>query len=387
MTDKELRNELWTGAIPIRLTLVDNEIATMSPPEQMYVMAPRMGYLQTLATQAYEHFQEFLPPGDTRFWLDYEGLPLKWSIPTGVLYDLLAKKRDLPWELTVHFRTFPDEVLLKCNDSQTVRAHFYNSLKEAMYIMYGSAGSVMQLSQQVQTQLWKSIEDGMDMETYDTSTSTLPSSTTQPNKSIRAVPVRMYLMGDKRVASDDPQVGFASMSMTWDHIVCSSRPVPSVDAVNGCGSLGNLLQKVLPELFAAEEKETNEVNVSVSQVPSSMDADTLADAIRTHLSVTSVEGMVLDTARGTASMTVKSMHRSRDEICQQISEGACELELATCKLLLESPVVEQTLVSQAEVWIQGMQLPLSTPLEWLCTNLRHPDCFVHLIVRMPCRLL
>ncbi|KAK3285022.1 hypothetical protein CYMTET_7355, partial [Cymbomonas tetramitiformis] len=216
----------------------------------------------------------------------------------------------------VHFRTFPDEVLLKCNDSQTVRAHFYNSLKEAMYIMYGSAGSVMQLSQQVQTQLWKSIEDGMDMETYDTSTSTLPSSTTQPNKSIRAVPVRMYLMGDKRVASDDPQVvpcisladafpraarsvskmgaqnasygntrqsqrvtfticpdlvtdsmatvhqatgtqgtvGFASMLMTWDHIVCSWQPVPIVDAVNGCGSLGDLLQKVLPKLFAAEEK-------------------------------------------------------------------------------------------------------------------------------------
>ncbi|KAK3263984.1 Ubiquitin-like modifier-activating enzyme atg7, partial [Cymbomonas tetramitiformis] len=80
--------------------------------------------------------QEFLPPGDTRFWLDYEGLPLKWSIPTGVLYDLLAKKRDLPWELTVHFRTFPDEVLLKCNDSQTVRAHFYNSLKVTAALPY-----------------------------------------------------------------------------------------------------------------------------------------------------------------------------------------------------------------------------------------------------------
>jgi autophagy-related protein 5 len=64
-------------------------------------MAPRLGYLPLLASKIEPHFRAALPPGTDTIWFEYQGLPLKWHIPTGVLFDLLAEKKTLPWPLTV----------------------------------------------------------------------------------------------------------------------------------------------------------------------------------------------------------------------------------------------------------------------------------------------
>ena len=37
-------------------------------------------------------------------WLEYEGQPLKWHYPVGLLYDLYAQDSQLPWNITVHFQ-------------------------------------------------------------------------------------------------------------------------------------------------------------------------------------------------------------------------------------------------------------------------------------------
>jgi len=42
-----------------------------------------------------------------------------------------------------------------CESEQAVRAHFFNSLKEATCIAQGSADRVMQLSPSSQSQLWQ----------------------------------------------------------------------------------------------------------------------------------------------------------------------------------------------------------------------------------------
>lgn len=81
------------------------------------VMLARVGYLPTLATQALSAYQvrwqscagclhhtvaqHLLPPGEDRIWFDYNGVPLKWHIPVGVLFDTLCCTADLPWRLTV----------------------------------------------------------------------------------------------------------------------------------------------------------------------------------------------------------------------------------------------------------------------------------------------
>ena len=65
---------------------------------------------------------------DGEIWFDYEGTPIKWHIPVGVLYDqfcvtsvnnisemsLASSSGMLPWALTVHFSKFPEHEILHC---------------------------------------------------------------------------------------------------------------------------------------------------------------------------------------------------------------------------------------------------------------------------------
>lgn len=96
---------------------------TVTPPKYPLqnalpqVMLARVGYLPSLATQAFAAYQvcsyaghahtshlalqHLLPPGEDRIWFDFNGLPLKWHIPAGVLFDTLCSTADLPWRLTV----------------------------------------------------------------------------------------------------------------------------------------------------------------------------------------------------------------------------------------------------------------------------------------------
>lgn len=49
-------------------------------------------------------------------WLEYNGAPLKWHLPIGVLLDLHATEIQLPWNITVHFDKFPENVIMHCQN-------------------------------------------------------------------------------------------------------------------------------------------------------------------------------------------------------------------------------------------------------------------------------
>ena len=104
-------------------------------------------------------------------WFSFEGVPLRWHYPLGLLYDLLAgrdpaaavdalhtnrpraglaaetaekeKSRDvvpegrqgerLPWELQVHFTDWPDEQLVRLDaEGRVMHDAFVNSVKEVV---------------------------------------------------------------------------------------------------------------------------------------------------------------------------------------------------------------------------------------------------------------
>ncbi|KAL9316411.1 hypothetical protein ACSQ67_017412 [Phaseolus vulgaris] len=203
--------QVWEGAIPLQIHLHESEVTTLPPPPPALVLAPRIGYLPLLISLVKPHFSSTLPPGLDAVWFDYKGLPLKWYIPTGVLFDLLCVEPERPWNLTVHFRGYPSNVLLPCEGEDSVKWSFINSLKEieptapfkirsslikammfsglphlgttdiiyyysiciydkssnviAAYVINGNSKNVMNMSQPDQVELWSSVLNG-NLEIY-----------------------------------------------------------------------------------------------------------------------------------------------------------------------------------------------------------------------------
>ncbi|KAH9308492.1 hypothetical protein KI387_036403, partial [Taxus chinensis] len=157
MENWEARSNVWGGSIPIEVHLHPSQVTTLPPPPPLMVLGLRNGYLPLLVPLIKPHFQNSLPPGTDTVWFDYKGLPLKWYIPTGVLYDLLCAEPERPWNITVHFRGYPSDILSPCEGEDNVKWNFINSLKEASYIMNGSIKNVMNMSQPDQMELWRCV--------------------------------------------------------------------------------------------------------------------------------------------------------------------------------------------------------------------------------------
>ena len=124
----------------------------------MFIHAPRLGYLPQVADRALDHFRSVLPPGNDQPWFEYKGVPLKWHIPTGVLYDLLSSG-ECPWELTIHFRLYPENVVLPFSGDETLQSSYFNSIKEAAFVLGGSSSAVMSMSQKGQDAMWVNVKE------------------------------------------------------------------------------------------------------------------------------------------------------------------------------------------------------------------------------------
>ena len=120
-----------------------------------------------------------------------DGTPLKWHRPSGVLFDLHGTPEELPWRLVVHFTKFPQaqvsagsrpprnsarppalaklptcaarltpaltrayllrQLLSPCG-KRDVQWHFMNTVKEAIFLRYGSTQPLTSLARISATQ-------------------------------------------------------------------------------------------------------------------------------------------------------------------------------------------------------------------------------------------
>lgn len=47
-------------------------------------------------------------------WLEYNGQPVKWHFPIGVIFDLcMGSDIQLPWNIIVHFDKFPESQIFR----------------------------------------------------------------------------------------------------------------------------------------------------------------------------------------------------------------------------------------------------------------------------------
>lgn len=129
--DREILREMWEGRLPVSFTLASDEVEN-ERPDSVYLMVFRQTYFP-LVTDKVSRFLSQYVDKETQgeMWLEFEGQPLKWHYPVGVLFDLLGNTESLPWNLIVHFQNFPEDEVMHCPSKDAVESHFMSVVKEA----------------------------------------------------------------------------------------------------------------------------------------------------------------------------------------------------------------------------------------------------------------
>lgn len=153
--DREVLRILWDGRIPVCFTLSKDEVFTMEQPEPFYLLLPRVSYLPIVTDKVQKHFQRAIKPevSTTGIWFDFNGQPLKWHHPIGVLFDLYGSKKFLPWNITVHFEDFPEDELIRCESKEVVESYFMSAVKEADSLKHKSQ-IINSMQKKDHKQLW-----------------------------------------------------------------------------------------------------------------------------------------------------------------------------------------------------------------------------------------
>ncbi|XP_078448464.1 autophagy protein Apg5 family [Wolffia australiana] len=323
MCSEEALKYVWEGAIPIQVHLHESEVTTLPRPPPAMALAPRAGYLPLLIPQIKPYFDSALPPGLDTVWFDYKGVPLKWYIPTGVLFDLLCAEPERPWNLTVHFRGYPADSLTPCASEEAVKWSFINSMKEAAYIINGNCKSIMNMSQADQYDLWQSMLNG-DLENYSRVVSRLKFGTLMEDCKTRTI-YRPQQVSSEAINSLPNQTGRIPVRLyirnleetedlvdSWEKISFLNRPMEN-RIEDGLFTLRKAMESLLPELFQ------------------------------------SLNGSKDDPSEGSPSSVLK---------------GADPDQRSRIRILR----------------IQGIAPSLDTPFAWVANNLAHPDLFLHICI-------
>lgn len=131
--DREVLKVVWEGKIPVKFITDDRD---MQEQDCFFLMLPRVSYLPLVTDkvlkswlsfcfsnwnfswifQVKKHFQRYIEKEDengNQIWFSYNEVALKFHIPIGVLFDLLVTDDALPWQITVNFTKYPEDVLFK----------------------------------------------------------------------------------------------------------------------------------------------------------------------------------------------------------------------------------------------------------------------------------
>lgn len=184
----QLQKKIWSGSIPLEIRLAASDCRTFDESDPYLIQPPRLSYLAFLLPRFHAFFAPNLINPDVRpheAWLSFEGVPLKWHYPLGLLYDLFSgaepidferqRKEDvaaaqvtvetasgttpLPWRLIVHFTDYPDDQLIQLDaEGRALLDAYINAVKEADFIRNGTARTVMSLSKEDSDNLWRAVQ-------------------------------------------------------------------------------------------------------------------------------------------------------------------------------------------------------------------------------------
>lgn len=220
---------------------------------------PRLSYLPFLLPRLHAFFAASLITPDVSpsdGWFSFEGVPLKWHYPIGLLYDLFSGRNpsqaadhpalsdddnnkgdpSKPWNLILHFTDWPDEQLVKLDaEGKVLHDAFINSVKEADFLRNGTAKGIMSLSKDDSTQLWEAVLHH-DLSAFALVEQKLLYAQGAP---LRHVPLKVYLPASP--SASEPSSGHLR--------VVQSLVTPCVPNTREPQTLGSALHGLLPALF------------------------------------------------------------------------------------------------------------------------------------------
>ncbi|XP_067676125.1 autophagy protein 5-like [Haliotis asinina] len=188
--DREILREVWEGRIPVCFALASEEIETVEQPDPYYLLVPRQSYFPLVTDKVQKHFLKCVEAEKQgEMWLEFEGQPLKWHYPIGVLFDLYGSGTSLPWNVTVHFQHFPEDELLHCPNKEAVESHFMSVVKEADALKHRSQ-VVNSMQKKDHKQLWTGLQNDKFEQFWSVNKRLME---TTVEDSFKYIPYRIYL--------------------------------------------------------------------------------------------------------------------------------------------------------------------------------------------------
>ncbi|KAJ5928741.1 Autophagy protein [Penicillium verhagenii] len=263
-----IQRSIWNGRIPLEIVLAPSESRVYDQTDPYLISCHRISYLPSLLPRLRAFFSTSLIEPDSQHhegWFAFEGVPLKWHYPIGLLFDLYAgadpasrsnspnldgqeNESPLPWRLSVHFSDWPVEDLVRLDtDGMVMNDAFINSVKEADFMRNGTAKGIMSLSKDDSSGLWKAVEN-VDLPSYQRISNILMPPLSQP---FRNVPIRIFLPlpPDEdspllKVVQTQLPPSIPTSSIQASQIM-NSRASPSTQPQ----TVGGVLHTLLPNLF------------------------------------------------------------------------------------------------------------------------------------------
>lgn len=202
--DREVLREVWQGRIPTAFTLYQDDVEVTGQPDPYYLMLPRLSYISIINDKVRRHFSRFLSETDQsgEMWFDFQGTPLKWHLPVGVLYDqicVISSEPVLPpWSITVHFGSFPQSEILKWDTKEVIESHFMSCIKEADQIKHGGK-VVSSMQKKDHNQLWQGLHNdkfdqfwAVNRRLMETRGSSSTNGEDDTSNSFKHIPFRLY---------------------------------------------------------------------------------------------------------------------------------------------------------------------------------------------------
>eukprot|EP01101_Sappina_pedata_P009316 TRINITY_DN5396_c0_g1_i1.p1 TRINITY_DN5396_c0_g1~~TRINITY_DN5396_c0_g1_i1.p1 ORF type:complete len:303 (+),score=70.90 TRINITY_DN5396_c0_g1_i1:39-947(+) len=258
--DYEICRESWEGSIPILIQLAPDENSTNHAPDPFCMMVPRNSYFPLITDPIREYFSSYitsLSASPDEIWFDFRNIPLKWQYPIGVLFDLYALagldsnvNSALPWILTIHFREYPKDILLRCSADEAkvlAKSNFMNTLKEANYLKHGDIVKINSFSFVQQDNLWEGLIKGQ----FDTfwEVNQLLLSGSDP-KSFKYVPMRVFRSLDSTV-----------------HPPLIQEPISPFNPKTGAAlTLGQALLDLFPSQMVSESEMAQGVRILIEGI-------------------------------------------------------------------------------------------------------------------------